>query len=173
MNEEPTISLIAAMSENKVIGKNNDLPWPPIKEDFKWFQKHTKGHPIIMGRKTWQSLPKKPLPDRYNIVLTTSQYWETIDDRCDRLVCRDMHTAMFNARVADFVDKKIDTSEIFIIGGGQIYQEAIPLANKMYITIVHQTIDGDTFFPEFNESEWKETFSEPHNGFTFKIYERI
>src|SRR5690606_20566922 len=147
------VSLIATMSKHRVIGKDNNLT-SHIPQDLKWFLKHTRNKPVIMGRKTWQSLPKKPLPNRYNIVLTSNKSWERVDEKGNRIVCRGLDDAIVQANLADVVDPKINSSEIFIIGGGEIYRQALPLANKLYLTVVDTIIKGDTYFPEFDERNW-------------------
>ena len=143
------ISLIAAISENNAIGKDNKLMWHlPI--DMKFFKNSTWGFPVIMGRKTFQELGNKALPGRQNIVITRQK-----DFKAEGVVV--VHTlddALFVARDAD-------TNEIFVIGGGEIYKEALPKANRLYITRVHATLQGDAFFPVFDEKKWNCISSRP------------
>lgn len=130
------ISCIAAMTTNRCIGINNKLPFK-VPADLKRFKKLTSGHDIIMGRKTWESLPVKPLPNRTNIVLSKSLK----DDRCD---------------VVNNINEAIDlSSDSFIIGGEQIYRLSLPYCDKIYLTVVDTIVDGDSFFPEIDNKIWK------------------
>ena len=132
------ISLIAAISENKVIGRDNDLPWH-IPEDLKRFKEITKGHPVIMGRKTYESIGRL-LPNRTNIIITRDKTYQ-------------VEGAVIVNSLEDAIQegKKVDDREIFIIGGGQIFEQAIEVADKLYLTIVHDTIDGDVYFPDYSQ----------------------
>ncbi len=140
----PNISIIVAMSENRVIGRNNQLPWH-ISADLKRFKAITMGKPIVMGRKTWQSLGR-PLPGRANVVLSRNQTFEALG--CSVFPCLD-----------DVLDHYAQESEIMIIGGNAVYQLALPLAQKLYVTQIRRHYDGDTFFPELSP-QWKETSRE-------------
>ena len=162
------ISLIAAMTENRVIGKDNDLPWK-LPDDMKYFQKTTKGHVVIMGRKNYDSLPPsfKPLPNRTNVILTRQARYEAED--C--VVFNDLSQAL------DFA-KSEGEEEVFVIGGGQVYQEAISKSDRIYLTEIHTEIEGDTFFPSLDDS-WKEISREHHDvddrhqyAFDFVVYEK-
>lgn len=141
-----TIKLIVAMDEKRGIGKNNDLMWH-LPNDMRFFQQQTTGHTVIMGRKNWDSIPLRfrPLPNRRNIVLTRNK--EFTDVGCE--VFYDL-TACLNALT------HAGESLVYIIGGGQIYQEALSLGyvDEMYITYVHHVFDADTFFPVFQASDW-------------------
>jgi dihydrofolate reductase len=155
------ISIIVAVARNWAIGANNQLLWH-IPEDFKWFKKHTQGHPVIMGRRTWESLPLKPLPGRKNIVIT-----DVPDDCFPGTFCVDSIESAI--RMMD------EHQENFIIGGGMIYRQFLPLADKVYLTVVDRDFEADTWFPEIREDEWKEVFRESHQGdpgYTFLIFER-
>ncbi len=159
------ISIIVAVAENGAIGKDNDLLWH-IPEDFKWFKRHTRGHAVIMGKKTWESLPIRPLPGRTNIVISDNSY-----DKFEG--------ALVVGSIEEAVDQMKEGEENFIIGGGSIYAQFLPLAHKFYLTRVHRNFEADIFFPEFSEREWKESFREEHLstepetlGYTFLIYER-
>ncbi len=136
-----TISIIAAIAENNVIGKNNKLIWH-ISEDLKRFKKLTSGHPVIMGRKTYESLPFKPLPDRRNIILST------------RKDIKYEGAEVFND-INEILKECKNENEIFICGGAEIYKLFLPLADKMYLTEVHKVFEGDTFFPEIDFLQWK------------------
>lgn len=132
------ISLIAAISENRVIGKDNALLWH-ISEDLKRFKELTKGHPVIMGRKTYESIGRL-LPNRKNIIITRD-----VDYKLEgAVIVNSLEEALRQAQ-------SISTDEIFIIGGGQIFEQAIQIADKLYLTIVHTTIEGDTFFPDYSQ----------------------
>lgn len=135
-NKKPTISMIAAISENHALGKNNKLLWH-IPEDFQKFKKITLGHPVIMGEKTFNSIGK-PLPGRLNIVLSKNKNLQIKD-----CVIAD------SIPEAIFIAKEYDNNEIFFIGGGSIYSQALDLADRLYLTIVEGKFDADTFFPEF------------------------
>jgi len=158
-----TISLIVAMGENHVIGKNGDLPWH-ISEDLKWFKKNTIGKPIIMGRKTFETL-NKPLPGRHNIVITSDKNYE-VD----------------GATVTHSLDEALEAAgevgEIMICGGSSVYKQALPLVEKMYITLIYHDFEGDTFFPEYDDNQWKEVERIDRNqthdeyDYSFLIYER-
>lgn len=131
------ISLIAAISENKVIGRDNDLPWH-IPEDLKRFKEITKGHPVIMGRKTYESIGRL-LPNRTNIIITRDKTYQVEE----AVIVNSLEEAIQEG-------KKVDDREMFIIGGGQIFKQAIDVADKLYLTIVHSTIDGDVYFPDYS-----------------------
>jgi len=147
-----TISIIAAISENNVIGKDNKLLWH-ISEDLKRFKKLTSGKPIIMGRKTYESLPFKPLPKRKNIVISTQNIKHE-----GAIVVNNFETALAECKKDD---------EVFICGGASIYKHFLPIANKMYLTIIHKAFEGDTLFPEINFNKWIRT-SEPHKNHDLK-----
>ncbi len=153
---KPTISIIAAISENHVIGRDNKLPWN-IPEDLKRFKELTKGHPIIMGRKTFDSIGR-PLPLRTNIIITRDKNYQV--NGC--LVVHSLEDAIKKAQ-------KIDQQEIFIIGGGEIFRQAIQNTHKLYLTIVKVDIPGDAFFPAFDQQFTKETdrHEGESNGYTY------
>lgn len=132
------INLIAAVSENKIIGKNNTLPWY-ISEDLKRFRKLTTGHPIIMGRKTYESIGK-PLPHRTNIVITKDPEYQAHGVALVHSLEEALKTA----------SKSEGSEEVFIIGGGQIFKEAISIADKLYLTVIHKQIEGDIYFPDYS-----------------------
>ena len=157
------ITIIVAASENSVIGNKNALPWH-ISEDLKNFKKITINHSVIMGRKTFESIGK-PLKDRRNIVISRDKTLKIegieVVNSLDDAVCRTK-----------------DENEIFIIGGEQIYKIALPIATNMHITRVYRIIEGDAFFPTFENSQWKilsQNDLESNEGlkFSFIDYERI
>lgn len=156
------ITLIAAAAENNALGKDNDLLWH-LPNDFKRFKEITSGHHIIMGRKTFESFPK-PLPNRTHIIITRQK--EYLVENC--IVVHSLEEAIAIAP---------KNEEVFIIGGAQIYEQSIPLADKIDLTRVHTSLDADAFFPEFDTSEWNLVFSEKHfkdekhqYDFTFETY---
>jgi dihydrofolate reductase len=139
------ISLIVAASENNVIGKDNQLLWR-LPNDMKFFKNTTWGMPVIMGRKTSESLRMDPLPGRFNIVVKGQKDWKPANDK-----------ARVAASIPGAIEmaKETDCKETFIIGGGKIFAESMEIADKIYMTRVHATLSGDTYFPEINESAWK------------------
>ena len=139
------ISLIAAASENNVIGKDNDLVWK-LPNDMKFFKNSTWGMPVIMGRKTYDSMHGEPLPGRFNFVITRQKDWKPTDNKT---------VVSHNLQEAIQLAEKTDCKEAFVIGGGQIYEEAISIADKIYLTRVHTKIEGDAFFPTIDEAQWK------------------
>ncbi|MDF7676481.1 dihydrofolate reductase [Neisseriaceae bacterium ESL0693] len=137
------ITLIAALSQNHCIGQANTMPWH-IPEDFAFFKQYTLNKPVIMGRKTWESLPIKPLPQRRNIVISRHN-----QKSVDQAECADtLHMALAMCT---------GDEEIIIMGGGQIYTQALPLATDLRLTEVQLCIHGDTFFPAWSTDEWLET----------------
>lgn len=138
-----TISIIAAIGKNYELGKNNDLLWH-ISADLKRFKKITSGHPVIMGRKTFDSINNKPLPGRRNIIITHS-----------------LDYSYPNVEVVHSVDdalKKIGVDEeVFILGGATIYKQLLPVTDNMYLTQVDEEYEADTFFPNFDHRHWKIT----------------
>jgi dihydrofolate reductase len=165
MNSNSMISIIAAISEDCGIGKNNDLLWN-IPEDLKRFKRLTLGKTVIMGRKTWESLPRKPLPGRKNVVITDVQ-GEAIPN------------AITSYSIIDALSKCADDEEVFIIGGGSIYRQFMPLAGRLYITHVHRSVPADIYFPEIDMNTW-EIVEKDDSGankkdsipYTYIIYER-
>lgn len=138
-----TISLIVAAAENNAIGKNNQLLWK-LPNDFKFFKNTTWGMPVVMGRKTYESLGKA-LPGRMNIVITRQGDWKAED----AVVVNGLEEGVLKAEEAN-------TKEIFIIGGAEIYKQAIDtVANKIYLTRVHTSIDGDAYFPDIDSEKWE------------------
>jgi dihydrofolate reductase len=159
------ISLILAMDKNRLIGKNNDLPWH-LPADLKYFKEVTSGHTVIMGRKTFESIGK-PLPNRTNVILTTRADFQP--EGC--LVFHSVEQAL------SAIDKE---EEAFVIGGAEIYKQFIPLADKIYITVIDHPFEGDAYFPDLDESEWRMVKAEqgikdeknPYDYF-FTVWERI
>jgi len=159
------ISIIVAVAENYAIGKNNDLLWH-ISGDMKRFKALTIGHTVIMGKRTWESLPKRPLPGRTNIVIT--------DDPSDHFDGCIMAWSIENA-----LNKCNPQDESFIIGGASVYREFLPFTDRLYLTKVNKPFDADVFFPQINFEEWvlklKEDYppdDENDFSYTYMIYDR-
>lgn len=143
----PDFSLIVAMAQNGAIGKNNDLLWH-ISDDLKRFKSLTSGHTVIMGRRTFDSLPKKPLPKRRNIVLTTDTEFHY-----DGVEVAHSLPALF-----DMV--RFDESP-FIMGGANLYKQLLPFSNRLYVTMVYRDFDADVFFPTIDRSVFREVSASP------------
>ncbi|WP_203363807.1 dihydrofolate reductase [Bacillus sp. REN10] len=133
------ISFIWAMDQNGVIGKDNQLPWR-LPEDLKFFKETTMGHPIVMGRKTFESIGK-PLPGRENVILTRDRHYEA--EGC---------TVVYS--VEELVQKAEQEDELFITGGAEIFRLMLPFADRLYVTVIEESFDGDTYFP--NELDWED-----------------
>lgn len=149
------ISLIVATDEKNGIGKNNQLPWH-LPADLKHFKTLTTGHPIIMGRKTFDSIGKA-LPNRRNIVVSRQRSYVA-------------EGAEVVSSLQDAFDLCREESEAFVIGGAQIFEQALPLADILYLTVIHHQFDADTFFPEIDPTSWIETESSTHAPDEKNIY---
>ncbi len=154
------INVIVAMTESRIIGKDGALPWH-LSEDLKLFKAHTTGNIVIMGRKTFDSIGR-PLPNRRNIVVSKSI-------RDDEKVIGVEYYPDLDHAVAAAQD---GDGRIFIIGGASIYHQMIEKADRLYISLVDGEFEGDTWFPDIRDDMWKVVATEPHTGFTLKIYER-
>ncbi len=159
------ISIIVAVSENMGIGKDNDLLWH-IPEDLKRFKRLTSGKTVIMGKKTWESLPRRPLPGRKNIVLTD------LPNEC-------IDCSLTAYSIEDALEKCAKDDEVFVIGGGSVYRQFMPLADRLYITHVHSEAPADVYFPEIDPGIWKIAEKEEHipeenagPSYTYVVYER-
>jgi dihydrofolate reductase len=161
--------MIAAVAENRVIGKDNDLAWR-LPDDMKYFMNTTQHHFVVMGRRNYESLPPKfrPLPNRTNIIVTRNTGYEAPD-------CIVLHSI---EEALEYGEAR-QQEEIFIIGGGQIYAGALTRAERLYITEVAASVEGDTYFPEFAKNDWQEISRVHHPAderhryaFDFVIYER-
>ena len=165
-----TISLIAALTRNHVIGKNGGLPWH-LPDDMKYFMQTTSGHYVIMGRRNYDSIPEKfrPLPNRTNVVVT-----------------RQKGLALPGCSVVNSIEDALTLAEAareketFVIGGAEIYRLAMPRATRLYRTEIAADLEGDTFFPDFEPRNWKEISRKPHptdarhsHSFDFVIYDRL
>jgi dihydrofolate reductase len=164
-----TINIIVSVSENWAIGKDNKLLWK-LSNDLKKFKDLTTGKAIIMGQKTFESLPKGALPNRTNIVLTPDQ-----DFSAQNIITAfSIEDALFKAKLYHGED-----CDIFIIGGGMVYRQFLDIADNIYLTVVHTVIEGDTSFPEIQESQWnllstefKEKDNKNEYNHTYKLYSR-
>lgn len=159
------ISIIVAIASNYAIGKDNDLLWH-ISKDLKRFKEITKNHYIIMGKRTYYSLPIRPLPNRVSMILTDIPE-ESIDN------------CLMAYSIEDAIEKMDPDKENFIIGGGSIYKQFMPIADKLYITRVHKDFEADTFFPNISENEWKlisceniNDDTQNHFKYSFEIYDK-
>lgn len=155
--------IIVACAENRVIGKDGDIPWH-YPEDLKYFKEKTTGHSVVMGRKTFDSLPSdyKPLPNRLNIVLTRSP--EKIDNSHE------------NVEVVENLDRAWEVAEnndgrVFVAGGGSVYEQTIEKVDKVLITVIKENFDGDTYFPELGDN-WSESIVRETDALIFKEFSR-
>jgi dihydrofolate reductase len=160
------IALVYAVSQNGVIGKDGGLPWH-LSSDLKHFKAVTLDKPVIMGRKTWDSLPRKPLPGRPNIVVTRNQDWQA-------------EGALVAHNEAGAIQLADGAPEICVIGGAEIFKAFLPKASRIYLTRVLADVDGDTFMPEINEKQWKaketrrfEKGEKDSAAFETVLYERL
>ncbi len=157
-----TVSIIAAMTQTGVIGKNGKLPWH-IPADLQWFRRHTLHHPVVMGRKTFESIGRT-LPQRENIILTRQKGYKA----AGAIVLHSFEEVLSHA-------EGMRISEIFIIGGREIFEKAIPVAHRLYLTVIRQDFDGDVYFPSYPHEQFEIIFSEEHEGLiplTFLILTR-
>lgn len=160
------ISMIAALDENYVIGNNGTLPWH-LKNDFAWFVKNTKNKIVVMGRKNYEDIIKytkgKPLKDRINIILTTQKDFQ--------------HEGFLVFNSLEDILTNFPNEDLMIIGGTQIYKMFLPICNELILTEIHQSFEGDTFFPEWDKTLFKETYrehcEEKEIKYDFVIYELI
>jgi dihydrofolate reductase len=160
------ISFLVAMDQNRLIGSNNQLPWH-LPEDLKFFKRITMGHPIVMGRKTYQSIGKV-LPGRENIVITRVTGF-------DAKGCTILHSIEELLTYSNLLNE-----EIFVIGGAEIFQQTFPYADRLYITFIAEEFAGDTYFPPFEEQEWSLTSAvkgikdekNPYE-YEFRVYDRV
>ena len=162
------IALIAALASNRAIGKDNALLWQ-LPEDLRHFRATTRGKPVIMGRKTWESLPDsfRPLPGRHNIVVSRDPTYPA-------------DGATLATSLADAVRlaaAQANADEVFVIGGAALYREALPLADRLYLTEIEQSFDGDVFFPEVSPHDWQEISRQRGAAdaglrFSFVVYQR-
>ena len=149
--------LIAAMTRDRVIGRDGRMPWH-IPEDLKLFKRLTTGHTVVMGRRTFRSIGR-PLPERYNVVISRS-----LREAAGALLCRSLEEGLEKARAYG--------REVFVIGGASIYRQTLPLADKLVISWVKEAYEGDTRFPDFDEKEWQIESRDDYQDFTQVTYLR-
>jgi dihydrofolate reductase len=163
-----TLALIAAVARNGVIGKDNKLPWPHLPEDMRFFRQTTLGCPVIMGRKSWDSLPPRfrPLPGRINIVVTRNADWQSEG----AIAVPSLQAAL--ARLGD-------APKAFVIGGAELYAAALPLADELILTEIDRDYEGDVHFPAWRREEFREVSRETHHSgepnhfdYAFVTYQR-
>jgi dihydrofolate reductase len=159
------LALIAAVAHNRVIGQNNRLLWH-LPGDLHHFRETTRGNPVIMGRRTWESLPEKyrPLPGRLNVVVSGNPDYSAPG-------------AVLSGSLASALEKAGDGHEIFVIGGAGLYRQALPLAGRLHLTEIAEEFSGDALFPEVSPHEWQEvsrsqTFKEAGLAYSFAVYQR-
>ena len=159
------ISLIAAVAKNLAIGKDGQLLWH-LPEDMGYFRETTRGKPVIMGRKTWESLPDafRPLPGRKNIVISRNPAYDAAG-------------ATLVGSLSEAIGQTHEAEEVFVIGGAEIYRQALPLAQRLYVTEVAHDFDADAFFPDYRASGWNEVSRSEQKSksgleFTFAVYQR-
>jgi dihydrofolate reductase len=155
----PSLSIICAMDQNRLIGKNNALPWH-LPGDLAFFKQTTMGRPILMGRKTYESIGR-PLPGRQNIIITRDEHYQV--QGCD--CCSSIEAAL---------ELAAEHEEIMLIGGASLYQQTLERAEQLYITHIHAAFEGDAWFPDFNPKSWLEVWREDHsadekNGYDFSF----
>lgn len=165
------VSFVVAIADNGVIGRDNGLPWR-LSGDMAWFRKVTMGKPILMGRKTWDSLPRKPLPGRPNLVITRDAGFQA--EGAEVFTSREMALVR-----AQFLAEAAGVDEVMVIGGAQIYDALFDVATRLYITEVHATPEGDVSFPSFDATAWREIMRERHEAgekdsaaYSFVVLER-
>jgi len=155
-----TLAAIVAHDPNLVIGKDGDLPWQ-YSEDLKYFKRITMGHPLIMGRVVFEELGEQPLPGRENIVLSRSREYD--------------HVPTF-ASFDDALEHVKDEEVVFLIGGGEVYRQFLDRVDKLFVTEVHESFEGDTYFPEYRDEigiTWKEIKRDDREELSFVVYERM
>jgi len=140
------LAMIAAMAKNRIIGSDNDMPWH-LPDDLKFFKSVTTGKPVIMGRKTFESIGSRPLPNRVNYVISRQ-----LDYECEGAVL----VSSVEQALTLIESTGDDPDEVIIMGGGQLYKQILPKADKLYITRIHADIEGDTYFPDWTAFQWSE-----------------
>jgi len=168
---EPTIALVVAMGENRAIGRGGDLPWH-LRSDMKFFRKVTMGNPVLMGRRTFKSLPRV-LDGRLNIVLTRDEGFVAPS----AVMAHSLEEGLQAARESC---ARTGADEIMVIGGEDVFREVLPQTGRIYLTEVHASPEADTWFPELDPTEWLEVFREAHKAgpkddhdFSFVVLERV
>lgn len=164
------------MAENRVIGINNQLPWR-LPADLDWFKKNTLNKPVVMGRKTWESLPFRPLPQRPNFIVTRDKSYLPVDSRGNRV---EEVILVNSADEAVHVAREHAFDELMFIGGAMLYEQVLHRADRLYLTRVKGEIEGDAWFPEIDFSQWRESYHQDNEAdennqhhYCFSIYDRV
>jgi len=147
------ISLIAAVAKNRVIGNKNAMPWD-LPNDFRWLKEKTFGKQLVVGRKTFESIGKRPLPNRSHVILTTQRAYE-IPSNCNCVLAHSVGQALALTQ---------QNQEVMVCGGGIVYQQFLSMADRMYLTYIHHDFEGDVFFPEFSPTEWSQISRRDYNS---------
>lgn len=170
------ISIISAIAKNRVIGSKNGLPWH-LPADFKYFKEKTASKVLVMGLNTFKSIGEKPLPGRKHVILCDKPDYKVPVENKDCFLVDSIENAI---KTAKELAQKQNDEEIMICGGAFVYKQFLPLADRLYLTYIHQDFEGDVLFPEFNLAEWKETSREDHQpeaknkySYSFVVLERI
>ncbi|BFM18478.1 dihydrofolate reductase DfrA [Maricurvus nonylphenolicus] len=170
------LAMIVAAAENHVIGRDNDLPWH-LPNDLKYFKATTMGKPIVMGRKTYDSIGR-PLPGRPNIVITRNAEWQVAPEHREAVtIVSTVEDALAAARR---VAEEAGVEEVMVIGGAEIYRMLFDQADRLYLTRVHGEVEGDAHFPELTASDWQQVSAERHTAcaknpfdYSFFVYDRV
>ena len=155
------IVLIAALTRDLVIGREGALPWREP-ADMRHFRRVTMGHPVVVGRRTFESFPRRPLPGRTNLVLTRNRSYQVPEGA---VACRSLEEAIAWC-------KKEGAGKLFVLGGAEVYRQALPIADEMQLTWIPGKIEGDAFFPAWDQEEWKVVDSREEDGLRFVTYRR-
>jgi dihydrofolate reductase len=164
------------MSENRVIGIDNQLPWR-LPADLGWFKKNTLNKPVVMGRKTWESLPFRPLPQRLNFIITRDKNYQPVNAKGNEII----EVRLVNSVAEAITAAKNDGyQELMFIGGAMLYEEILPRADRLYLTLVKDEFEGDAWFPQIDLSQWRESYHQENKAdeqnqhqYCFSIYDRI
>jgi dihydrofolate reductase len=175
-----SVAMIAAMDRNRLIGRDNQMPWH-LPDDFKHFKQHTLGKPVVMGRKTFESIGSRPLPKRLNLVVTRQPKPTVSSDR----VANGSETGLLFVSSPEAALKTIhqayaEPPEVMVMGGGELYRQFLPVAQRLYVTWVATEIEGDAAFPAWDDQAWQEVSRTHHSAdsrhsyaFDFVTYQRL
>lgn len=161
------VVLVAAVAANGVIGRDGEMPWH-LPADLRHFKRTTTGHPVVMGRRTYESIAARiggPLPDRYSVVLSS----QSLDLPAGATVARSVEEAM---RRAESAAERMDVETVYVVGGATVYEQFLPRADRLVLTELHEAHEGDTAFPAYDDEVWVEVDRERHEAFDFVTYER-
>ncbi len=166
------LAIVAAVAKNNVIGIKNRLPWN-LPEDLKRFKELTAGKTVMMGSKTFESIVSmlgKPLPNRTNVVLAREANYKV--PAFAKATAGEAESVVIQTSIPDAL-RNYGSSDIFVIGGGEIYRQTIDLADTLYITHIDKEVEGDTHFPEIDPKKWHKISEDPHEGYSFAVYKKI